>query len=183
MEATDSFESMMMKYWLGLAGHHAIASGTRERFLFLRYVVSARPRARGVDTHTRYTHARTRVTVLIIGQQCRVLRRHEPRYRDVPVRGTASCSSRCRGERRRRRREVAQHVFGHVAQPLRVETLRERVEGEVESLAPLHVLQQPRHLAELREGEAAVRRQARRKRRKVRVAVALDLGKVEVEPA
>ena len=73
-------------------------------------------------------------------------------------------------------------MFGHVAQPLRVETLRERVEGEVESLAPLHVLQQPRHLAELREGEAAVRR-ARRKRRKVRVAVALDLGKVEVEPA
>ena len=67
---------------------------------------------------------------------------------------------------------MAQHVFGHGAQPLRVQTLRECVEGEVESLAPLHVLQQPRHLAELREGEAVVRRA----RRKVCVAVTLDLG-------
>ena len=47
-------------------------------------------------------------------------------------------------------------MFGHGAQPLRVEALRECVEGEVESLAPLHVLQQPRHLAELREDEAVV---------------------------
>ncbi len=67
---------------------------------------------------------------------------------------------------------MAQHVFGHGAQPLRVQTLRECVEGEVESLAPLHVLQQPRHLAELCEGEAVVRRA----RRKVCVAVTLDLG-------
>ena len=70
-------------------------------------------------------------------------------------------------------------MLGHSAQSLRVNALRERVEGEVEPLAVLHVLQQPRHLAKLREREAVVRRA----RGEVHVAAALDFAQVKVQPA